>query len=113
MKAASEQEFPARKGPEGNEAGLQGSGEHTHPAGNPIKSRYFFFRAPRWIVRLVVAAAVVSTLGQVAALCISQIKAIADWATVISSVPLIVMLMLTDIQEPCVCQTGDDEEGEV
>lgn len=111
MKAASEQEFPAREGPEGNEAGLQGSGEHTHPAGNPIKSRYFFFRAPRWIVLTALASAVGSTTVWILSLFFSQMETAATCTTVISSVPLIVMMMLTDIQEPCVCQTAD-EEGE-
>ena len=78
MKAASTQQFSARKGPEGNEAGRDGSGEHTHPVGNPIKSRYFFFRCPRWIALTTLVAALVSSLGQVLALFFSQMKMAAE-----------------------------------
>lgn len=40
MKAGHEQEFSARKGPEGNEAGLQGSGHNEHRSGNPIEAAH-------------------------------------------------------------------------
>lgn len=42
MKAASEQEFPARKGPDGNRAVHHNTGHKEHRSGNPIEAAYLF-----------------------------------------------------------------------
>lgn len=116
MNSESHNEFPAREGPEGNEAGPQGSGEHTHPAGNPIKSCYIFFRSPRWAAVMVAVFSAVATLLNVLNLFLSQMKTMADGMTVISMLALIVMLMVTDIQDEPECQsdegTTDDDDDD-
>ena len=112
MKAASKQEFPAREGPEGNEAGRDNPGEHRHPAGNPIEARYFLLRVPARGFRFVLWFTLVSCLLNVAGHFASSVSVIATWVTMMNAISWLWVVSVTvmDIEPEGECQTDEEDD---
>ena len=122
MSADTNNDFLAREGLEGNEAGRDCSGEHRHPAGNPIEARSYFilvtpvrlFRAGLWLGLAVCLLDLVCCFDLPAdLLCI--IKNAAAWVKMSNAICWLWIVRVTeiDIEPEGECQTlSEDEEDE-